>query len=421
MICNETSRYGMINVGVNVGPDRILLVLLFLLFWVKYAASGKRVGWIREEKIMIVFFFILLISCIVGGAISAPKNRYISKLIGFSLIPGLLFMISRRLDYDDRSLRALRNSFFVIAAYLAFTALMEHRHIHALVFPKYILDPGLGIHFGRVRGPFVQAAVMGAAMMVIALWILWYHFNVQKSFLTWVLFFPLLAGCYWTDTRGVWLQVAVSLAVLAILRNPLRKPVRVLFLIAVLVFFSGIASKFSPYQKTLFNKRQEQVDDRLNIFHASWQMFLAKPVFGFGYGNFLKDSDDYFVQMKGVQLRGMGEGQHNTLLGLLCETGIVGTIPFCLIYYLFFKKLWRRYKEAGEAGDELNRSLALAMLAILAGIMVSAQVSDFGFYTYINNLAFWLTGMVYSSLPVPAEAPAPETAESLGEPLTPTA
>jgi O-antigen ligase len=230
-----------------------------------------------------------------------------------------------------------------------------------------------------------------------------------------------MAGCYWTDTRGAWMQVAVSLMVLAILRNPLRKPVRILFVLALAVYFSGVASKFSAYQTNLFNRRQLQVDDRVNIFHASWEMFLEKPVLGFGYGNFLKDSPAYFVQLEGVQLRGMGEGQHNTLLGLLSETGLAGTIPFCLIYFLFFKKLWQRYREAGRAGDELNRSLALMTLAMLAGIVMSAQVSDFGFYNYINNLAFWLTGMVYSSLPALAAEPACEPAESPSQLLSPAA
>jgi O-antigen ligase len=421
MVCNETSRLGSIDLGINIRPDRVVLVALFLLFWAKYAASGKKVAWIREEKIMIAFFLILLLSCVVGGAIFASNNRYISKLISFSLIPGLLFMIARRLDFDGRALRAMRTFFVIVAAYLAFTAVMEHLHVSALVFPKYILDSSVGIHFGRVRGPFVQAVVMGGAMTVIGLWILWYHFNVQKSFLTWVLFFPLMAGCYWTDTRGAWLQVAVSLMVLAILRNPLRKPVRILFVLALAVYFSGVASKFSAYQTNLFNRRQLQVDDRVNIFHASWEMFLEKPVLGFGYGNFLKDSPAYFVQLEGVQLRGMGEGQHNTLLGLLSETGLAGTIPFCLIYFLFFKKLWQRYKEAGRDGDELNRSLALMTLAMLSGIVMSAQVSDFGFYNYINNLAFWLTGMVYSSLPALAAEPAGESAESPAQILSPAA
>ena len=38
----------------------------------------------------------------------------------------------------------------------------------ALVFPRYIVDPSVGLHFGRARGPFVEAAANGLAMCICA-------------------------------------------------------------------------------------------------------------------------------------------------------------------------------------------------------------------------------------------------------------
>src|SRR5207249_5283648 len=137
-------------------------------------------------------------------------------------------------------------------------------------------------------------------------------------------------------------------------------------------------------------------------------MFLDRPILGFGYGNYLKYCEDYFVEIPGVQLRGQGEGQHNTFLGLMCETGIVGTIPYCLVYFMFFRTCYRRFRNP-EPGDELGKSEALMQFSILAGNLVGMQVSDLGFYNYLNNLTVLSLGMVYASF-APAVEGLPESA-----------
>src|SRR5439155_24046792 len=188
---------------------------------------------------------ILLLSCFLFGAAFAPRNRYLSKLFGFSFVPATLFIMSLRLIYDLGSLRVLWKALLTVGFYLGFTGVCEHYNLNGLVFPKYILDPTMGIHFDRVRGPFVQAAVMGGALVAIGLWILWFHTAFRKRWVTWLAFLPMLASTYWTNTRGVWLQAATTIGILAIFRNPLRKPIRVLILLLIVVYFSGVASKFS--------------------------------------------------------------------------------------------------------------------------------------------------------------------------------
>ena len=406
LVCNDKTNYGAIGIGINIGPDRILYGVLLFELLRQYQQSGRSVRWLVEEKLMVLFFFILLVSCFAFGSAFAPHN--LSKLFNFSIVPATLFMMSRRLIYDRRSMTVLSVFFLIIGAYLGFTGVCEHYHLDAFVFPKVILDPAYGIHFGRVRGPFGGAAAMGGALVVIGLWILWFHTAFRKRWVTWLVFLPMLASTYWTNTRGVWLQAATSIGILAIFRNPLRKPIRVLILLLVVVYFSGVASKFSAYQTTLFGQRHEQVDDRINIFHASWLMFLDRPILGFGYGNYLKYCEDYFVEIPGVELRGQGEGEHNTFLGLMCETGIVGTIPYCLVYFMFFRTCYRRFRNQ-EPGDEMGKSVALLQFSILAGNLVGMQVSDFGFYNYLNNLTFWSLGMVYASF-APAVEGLPESA-----------
>ena len=72
------------------------------------------------------------------------------------------------------------------------------------------LAPGGTFDVRGVEALFGSAAVMGGALVVIGLWILWCHTALRKRWVTWLVFLPMLASTYWTNTRGVWLQAAVE-------------------------------------------------------------------------------------------------------------------------------------------------------------------------------------------------------------------
>jgi O-antigen ligase len=183
--------------------------------------------------------------------------------------------------------------------------------------------------------------------------------------------------------------------VLLVFSKELRKPCKWIFIALVLLYFSGTASKFSAYKETLFSRRQGPVNDRKNIYYASFRMFLAKPVLGFGYGNYLRESGAFFTEIEGVELRGEGEGQHNTLLGVLSEMGLVGAIPFCGILYLLIRTCLKAYRSC-PLELQLERSFAATQVSLLLGLAVYMQFTDIRFYSFINSLMFWMTGMVYS-------------------------
>ncbi len=65
--------------------------------------------------------------------------------------------------------RWLLGALVVLGAYLGLTVLFEMAGPHALVWPKYILNPNYGIHGGRGRGPFADAVANGFGLYVCAL------------------------------------------------------------------------------------------------------------------------------------------------------------------------------------------------------------------------------------------------------------
>lgn len=394
IICNDVANIGNIKLGVNIRLDRIVYITLILASLTCLSRDGRLMPWNMEEKLMSAFFFICLVSCILGGSIENPRNRYISNLFNFAFIPATLFAISRRLEFNHELVQPLMRFFQVIAVYLSLTGIFEHYQIKSLIFPSYILDSSVGYHFGRSRGPFVQAVVMGAAVNLLFLWILWYHRFIQKSWLNVAILPACMATAYFTDTRSVWLQFAASTAILAVLSKRLRKAAFSIVFLLVIVYFSGVASKFSPYQKTLFSRRDEQVDDRINIAYASLRMFLVRPVFGFGYGQFASQSDPYFKEIDGVQLRGQGEGQHHTILGLLADLGLVGTFPYLAIFFLLALSCHRVLRHDGIPAAQ--REMAVTQLAALGGVAVLMQFGDIRDFNFVNDVVFWLAGKTYA-------------------------
>jgi O-antigen ligase len=372
---------------------------------------------------MWLFFLISFASCVAFGGIYAAHHRHIANLINFAIIPAFLFYIARRITFDLDAFLYLMRFFKVVGLYLGITGILEHYSVEALIFPSYIMDPYVGLHFGRSRGPFGNSVVMGGALCLIFFWVLWEQIHVKRSPLNLVVLAVTLISIYFTDTRSAWLMFATSVAVLAIITKQLRKPCLAVATVLLVVYVSGVASKFSIYQPTLFSRRQGPVDDRKNIIHASYLMFQDRPILGFGYGNFLKYSPPYFKEMEGVALRGEGEGQHNTLLGLLSELGLVGTIPFCCIYYFFLKVSYQKCRGFLRA-NRVEKEIAGTQLALLVGLLVYMQCSDIRFFNIVNCIVFWMAGAVcFTSKPVnketkpavpkEAELAAPDSAYSL--------
>ena len=76
-------------------------------------------------------------------------------------------LMSASLDYYRDVRDALSEAAFfqiygnLFGVYLGFTAVCEIAQLWSLVFPKYIADPKIGLHFGRARGPMVHGVSFG--------------------------------------------------------------------------------------------------------------------------------------------------------------------------------------------------------------------------------------------------------------------
>jgi putative inorganic carbon (HCO3(-)) transporter len=251
-------------------------------------------------------------------------------LDSLGLVPFALFVVAPVIYGTKRDRDILMVTLVAIGGYLGLTAFFEGLHLNALVFPRYILNPNVGIHFGRARGPFVEADANGLVMFAcaVASGIALYQWRRErKALLAAAVLFLCLGGTVFTLTRAIWIaSLAATLLTLLAFRQ-LRRfflPATIgvaLLGVGALALIPGLAGEAEERSNSL-----RPVWDRLNTDAAALRMFEHRPLTGFGWYTFESEGPEYLRQSSSYPLTGAGLNVHNVFLSRLAELGAIGTL-----------------------------------------------------------------------------------------------
>lgn len=386
----NTDFVPVLEVGLTVTPDRfIFIVILLLAIWkymsgeFQYTGLGK-IGWCA-----------LIVACVstISTATVGAGSRTLYRLFDFSYAPLAIFLLVKSIPHSRSKIKAVLILYLVVGSYLAFNGVFEHFEIlHSLVWPKYIMDPSVGIQYGRTRGSFVSSEMLGMALIVCFLFYALYATRMDGFKLYWAYFMLLISAgvIYTTNQRSAWVSFGMCLFVLAVTRTALKSVARVLLGVILLAFVLGVGSHFSLWETTLFSKRQETVDYRKANFETALEMGMANPIFGIGYGNFSTEWLKYFRPQEGVGIRDLKDGNHNTFLGIFSELGLVGLIPYCLMIYFMCGLGVRAYNN--QVG--FDKSFAMVACLILLTYVISGNFSDHRVKPFYNSTLFLVFGCI---------------------------
>ena len=188
-----------------------------------------------------------------------------------------------------------------------------------------------------------------------------------------------------TYTRTAWVMIAVGVAILGYFYN--KRLWFVFMLVAVLVLqFPLLTSRWSlaALDLTSANAATSTLAGRLAAWRVAWQWFLESPLLGYGLGYFRGGS---------VQLIGWWSIPHNVYLQVLTEGGILGFLPFIVLWLSFIVVTLRRLY--------LNRRnpWIQVLLALLVQIML-AMLTENMFTDTANMSMFWaFAGFALASVP----------------------
>jgi O-antigen ligase len=378
------------NLGLTVTPDRLVFIVILISGLSKFTRGELRFpGFGRLECYMFLFAFVCTVSTFtVGGG-----RRVWFYLFDFIYNPLVTFLLIKSIPHIADNLKSICTGFLPIGAYLAINGIFEHFGPYALVWPKYILDPHIGIQFERVRGSFASSEALGGALTVTFLFYALYITWVGRRKRSWAYAILVITPVviYTTNQRSAWVGFSLCLGLLALAKTKMRPLARTLVAVGVLVFLSGVAIHLSFWQsQTLFSTRQGTIDYRRVNNLTTLAMGMANPVFGVGFGNFPIEWPKYFRPIEGANVPDLTDGNHNTFLGLFAEVGLVGLIPYLMIFSFMFRVGIRVFTH----GAGFARDFSLVFLLLTVNYLFGANFSDYRSGPFQNTVLFVIFGSV---------------------------
>lgn len=190
-----------------------------------------------------------------------------------------------------------------------------------------------------------------------------------------------------TFSRESWLVLAVAVIVTGILFFKLKhlrevlkfslKRIIPIVIIACLMAYCCSAIRGLKYETpSIYKKITFQADegtksysDRMGYFSASLKMISAHPVLGEGPGVFQKTIDNH---------------QHNLLLKIANDDGVLALIIFVLFFVAFGRAIKFNYKNLPE-----NSKNIVIVLSVSIGLALAQNLVDYNLNFVSNAFLFW--------------------------------
>ncbi|MBN1854811.1 MAG: O-antigen ligase family protein [Pirellulales bacterium] len=398
----------------RIGPvpltiDRIFLVgLVIAAAWQWKTPAFSIKPWTATDWFLVALVGVLSASTMLNlRPLNVPDGGSPTwRLISSYWIPLALYWIAKQSHIDRRQLRMVTAVFGSFGIWLVVTAFAEITQQWWAVWPRYIADPTIGIHFGRARGPMLMAASMGIYLTVGGL-ALWYRGADGSRFArlgTYGLLALFVPAVFVTYTRSTWLGAAG--AALIVLLFSLRGTWRYLamggIMAAAILIVPAQWDRIVSFQRDQYHTASDtrhSVHQRKSFAYVSWQMFKDHPIFGCGFGRFydkkLPYLNDRRQPMELNSIRNLHH--HNTILSVLTETGIVGLALFLAVLTSIGLSAWRMARASSL--PIWIRRYGVFMLAVETTYLGSALFHDLSFSPAEHMMLFFFAGVTTSLYP----------------------
>lgn len=254
--------------------------------------------------------------------------------------------------------------------------------------PLVIDDRGI-----RIRATFPHAILFGAGIAMVVpmtLYILSQSKRAAERALLWCGVMIMFWAMYKTGSRGAWLMLVLSLALLALLNQKIRRPLLAISSLctAVLVLRPGVWETLLNYYAST-SDANTPMGASYNFRYALWQAVtkalstdFSRTIWGYGLGTF---------RQLGLILSGPGIPEHrwftcdSSWILLLYETGFVGLVITAALLLKPTLLVLRNTLKSRGPERELS---ALLSVNLVAYCFMMSSVSIYGWGQ--NGYMLWL-------------------------------
>lgn len=389
-----------------VGPvpmtlDRVMWGILGL-----HLAIGLVLGRVRPIRFTLTEFLLASFLAVIAFNLAITNFRYdsmqpVSVFLFFLIMPAGCYVVARQAQFGPEEFHWMRRISIGFGLYLALTAFAESRGWSFAVFPRYINNPEFGEFLGRGRGPFLNPVVNGVVMIgcMIAGLTLWRDCKKNGRLLLSLYTAVMLLGCYATLTRTVWIAAAFALGLAVFLHVPRERRVAVLAGVALLagLILGGAWDQLKAFKRdkdVTVEQMAQSASLRPLLATVAGRMIVERPILGHGFGQYRDNCVPYHFGGNGtapVQMV-LPYVQHNVILSLLVDVGIVGAGLFLCLLWRFSWEAWQVC--TSQCRPPWQRAIGLMMLVGVASYLINGMFHDVLIIPMLNMFFFSLAGLV---------------------------
>jgi len=393
-------RIGLPGKLPDLDIPRVIFFFVWVVFLLEVGLGNRRLlPRSRPEPAMLILILAIIASMIMYRV---PRTRLL--LNGFA-IPYALYVLCKNIYVTKKDLKTLLHFFAIpLSFYFPMNMIFERFGPRSLVFPKYILDPNIqaGSNFfgERTVGPFLHPVPTGFAMICAFLLSL-YALSRLRGFLPRLasIFICLVTpiGLFVTYTRSVYLGLLIPLVILTTYGRRLRKYAIVMLIAGLLLVLGNLESVTSENREAGGLATKNTAIGRLVLLETALRMFMDKPFTGVGFDQYEVNRLPYVRQVRTTLLgarqawQGKSVKQHNQLLLVLSELGLMGFVPLCLVYYFVIRMLWKARKVPSDMYDS---EFVVVVGCVLAAYLANAMFINPAFFEFLNAIPMVFAGIV---------------------------
>ncbi len=309
-----------------------LTIAFITIFMLARAATGRFrfAGPLSFTEICIIA---TTLGIMLSAFISEKPNQVIQQTISRHFVPLYMFFLARHLV---RSKADLHKVFWVIGlfgAVAAIYAVYESFTGHILFYAKEIdvteLRTELTEDLHLLRGLLGLAANFGRVFLVsipISFYLFFEDKRLNRRALLVLLLIVQFYGMYLTYNRTSWYTLMFGLFVMQFVYPQFRKLYLALVFVAAVVLFATWNQVNDSAASDRLTERTEDYNGRSPRWEAAFNMWQARPLFGWGYGRFEHESGRFRTDGSRENFRAI----ENDFLVIMVGSGLVGFLPYVL-------------------------------------------------------------------------------------------
>jgi O-antigen ligase len=364
--------------SLSIAPNT-MGVLVGLGFIGIFIVRGQARPVLREHRRLIIGTVLFLLWLTLSAAWAPEPGTALSQA-GFWWLGGFAFLMIMGTATSAREVRLVALAFVFGGTVAAFIGLGNGSlNTAATSTGSFVTSTASQVGTaasGRLTGgggdPNVQAAGFIAAMfLAIGLISVYRRFWARVGL---VLAFVLITVAFFaTESRGGLLALGVSALAALVLFPDQRRRLAGFVVLAVVVAIVAVAT--TPGLLTRITNFSGGTSGRSDIWTVAGKVFVEHPLAGVGLNNFQVVEPHFALIDRTISRVGyIAETPypaHNTYLGLLAETGVIGLIGFLAIAIASLRAAWLAAREFHDTGRQAYAHLAQTALMGTIGMLTA--------------------------------------------------